>query len=112
MLCLLQCKAAGGEVPGHLCGGLVVCDGSGVHGRHGAPVCGAERLGGAAAAVGASGVLDLHLLGCGLLCGDMGHPIPACFTGGASILCACTREHSYCTPPTIASNMLGQCMSI
>ena len=82
---VLQCEAAGGQVPGHLRGGLVVRDGRGVHGRNGTAVCGAGRLGGAAAAVGAAGLLDLHLLRHRLLRRDVGHSVPARLTGDTPI---------------------------
>ncbi len=81
---LLQREAAGGQVPGHLRGGLVIRDGGGVHGGHCAAVCGAGRLGGAPAAVGPTGLLDLHLLRHRLLRRHLGHAVLARLAGAAT----------------------------
>ena len=93
----LQREAAGSAVPGHVRGSLGVHYSCAVHGLHGAAVCGAQRLGGAAAAAGASGVLDLCVLSAGLLCGHLGYT-PLARQPGAAL------PHALCSTPGLFSS--------
>lgn len=88
-----QREAAGGEVPGHVRGGLGIHNGRGLHGADGAAVCGAQQLGGAQAAAGAARVLDIRVQRRGLLRGHLGHPAPARLAGASLYTMQKDAEH-------------------